>query len=171
MLRGALPRTLQRRPSEVTIIGAAPRGSGLAAITAGVCYGSGRASTHQNLPRGGSPGEAARRNPDAAAAAAAAAADPRDMMAAIEKSVARGLHPDMASSRPPASITDTGKMWRGTHKLPMCLSLIQKEGPPVPGWCRPRGPAGQTCRTVAAAPLRPASPGDGRGCQLLFSLG
>lgn len=46
------------------------------------------------------------RSPDAAAAAAAAAADPRDMMAAMEKSVARGLHPDMASSRPPASITD-----------------------------------------------------------------
>ena len=153
------------------IIGAALRDSGLTTIVAGVRYGAGRTSLSQNSPRGGSPGEAARRNPDAAAAAAAAAADPRDMMAAIEKSVARGLHPDMASSRPPASITDAGKMWQGTHKLPMCARLVRKEGPPVPGWCRPRGPAGQTCRTVAAAPLRPASPGDGRGCQLLFSLG
>lgn len=62
----------------------------------------------EDSPRGGRPGEVACRSPDAAAAAAAAAAaDPRDMIAAMEKSVARGLHPDMASSSPPASIPET----------------------------------------------------------------
>lgn len=87
----------------------AASGRRLGAASAAYCCVQPRHSVY-NSPKGGSPGEAARRSPDAAAAAAAAAADPRDMMAAIEKSVARGLHPDMASSRPPASITDEAKI-------------------------------------------------------------